>query len=93
MKNWQKLVLVFFIAAASLLAQFAFNAPLVARFIITVAGGILALSMFIEMIKTLRKGNYGVDLLAITAIIATLLVGEYWASLIIILYVGWRRNA
>lgn len=85
MKNWQKLVLVFFIAAASLLAQFTFNAPLVARFIITVAGGILALSMFIEMIKTLRKGNYGVDLLAITAIIATLLVGEYWASLIIIL--------
>lgn len=85
MKNWQKLVLVFFIAAASLLAQFAFNAPLIARFIITVAGGILALSMFIEMVKTLRKGNYGVDLLAITAIIATLLVGEYWASLIIIL--------
>lgn len=85
MKNWQKLVLVFFIAAASILAQFAFNAPLVARFIITVAGGILALSMFIEMVKTLRKGNYGVDLLAITAIIATLLVGEYWASLIIIL--------
>ncbi|WP_285119319.1 heavy metal translocating P-type ATPase [Lactococcus petauri] len=85
MKNWQKLVLVFFIAAASLLAQFAFNAPLVARFIITVAGGVLALSMFIEMVKTLRKGNYGVDLLAITAIIATLLVGEYWASLIIIL--------
>ncbi|WP_285121291.1 heavy metal translocating P-type ATPase [Lactococcus petauri] len=85
MKNWQKLVLVFFIAAASILAQFAFNVPLVARFIITVAGGILALSMFIEMVKTLRKGNYGVDLLAITAIIATLLVGEYWASLIIIL--------
>lgn len=85
MKNWQKLVLVFFIAAASLLAQFAFNAPLIARFIITIAGGILALSMFIEMVKTLRKGNYGVDLLAITAIIATLLVGEYWASLIIIL--------
>ncbi|MEY8457589.1 heavy metal translocating P-type ATPase [Lactococcus ileimucosae] len=85
MKNWQKLVLVFFIAAASLLAQFAFNAPQIARFIITIAGGILALSMFIEMIKTLRKGNYGVDLLAITAIIATLLVGEYWASLIIIL--------
>lgn len=77
MKNWQKLVLVFFIAAVSLLAQFAFNAPQIARFIITIAGGILALSMFIEMIKTLRKGNYGVDLLAITAIIATLLVGEY----------------
>lgn len=41
--------------------------------------------MLIQMIKTLRSGSYGVDLLAITAIIATLLVGEYWASLIIIL--------
>lgn len=85
MKNWQKLVLVFFISAASLLAQFAFGAPITARFIITIAGGVLALSMFIEMVKTLRKGKYGVDLLAITAIVATLWVGEYWASLIIIL--------
>ncbi|GBG96903.1 heavy metal translocating P-type ATPase [Lactococcus termiticola] len=85
MKNWQKLVLVFAIAIAALLAEFVFKAPLVSRGIVTVAGGVLALSMFWEMIKTLRSGSYGVDLLAITAIIATLLVGEYWASLIIIL--------
>jgi heavy metal translocating P-type ATPase len=84
MKNWQKLVITFIVAAIALLAQFAFGQPLTARVVITIAGSILALSMFIGMIKTLRSGNYGVDLLAITAIIATLLVGEYWAALIII---------
>ncbi|AYG01464.1 heavy metal translocating P-type ATPase [Lactococcus allomyrinae] len=85
MTNLKKLILVFVIALAALVAYFGFNQPLVAQMIVTIVGGILALSMFIEMIKTLRSGSYGVDLLAITAIIATLLVGEYWASLIIIL--------
>ncbi|MDR2977331.1 MAG: cadmium-translocating P-type ATPase [Streptococcaceae bacterium] len=84
MKNWQKLVITFFVAAIALLAQFVFGNPLMARVVITIAGSILALSMFVGMIKTLRSGNYGVDLLAITAIIATLLVGECWAALIII---------
>ncbi len=85
MKNWQKLVLVFLIAAAALIAYFGFGQQLIAQWIVTIVGGFLALTMFIEMIKTLRSGSYGVDLLAITAIIATLLVGEYWASLIIVL--------
>ena len=85
MKNWKKLILVFVIAGVALIAYFVFNQPFLARLIVTIAGGVLAFSMLIEMIKTLRSGSYGVDLLAITAIIATLLVGEYWASLIIIL--------
>src|SRR5699024_2284407 len=34
--------------------------------------------------KTLRSGKYGVDILAITAIVATLIVREYWASLMIL---------
>lgn len=85
MKNWKKLILVFVIADVALIAYFGFNQPFLARLVVTIAGGVLAFSMLIEMIKTLRRGSYGVDLLAITAIIATLLVGEYWASLIIIL--------
>ena len=85
MKNWKKLILVFVIADVALIAYFGFNQPFLARLVVTIAGVVLAFSMLIEMIKTLRSGSYGVDLLAITAIIATLLVGEYWASLIIIL--------
>jgi len=39
------------------------------------------------MIQDSRQGNWGLDILAVTAIIATLLVGEYWATLVIILMV------
>ncbi len=39
--------------------------------------------------SNLREGKYGVDILAITAIVATLAVGEYWASLMIFNYVDW----
>ena len=85
MKNSQKLVLVFIIAISALLASFVFHQGHIAYLIVTIAGGVLALSMFVEMIQTLRSGSYGVDLLAITAIIATLWVGEYWAALIVVL--------
>lgn len=38
-----------------------------------------------RMIRSLIQGHLGLDLLAVTAIIATVVVGEYWASLIIVL--------
>ncbi|MFM9878762.1 MAG: heavy metal translocating P-type ATPase [Rhodoglobus sp.] len=37
------------------------------------------------MIRRLIKREVGLDLLAVTAIVATVVVGEYWASLIIVL--------
>lgn len=85
MKNWQKLSLTFIVAIIALILDFGFKQPTMTRLLVTVVGVILAISMFIEMIKTLRSGRYGVDLLAIIAIISTLIIGQYWASLIIIL--------
>jgi len=38
-----------------------------------------------DMIKNLIGGQWGIDALAIMAIIATVSVGEYWASLVIVL--------
>lgn len=38
-----------------------------------------------DMIRDLLKGHWGIDVLAIMAIIATVVVGEYWASLVIVL--------
>ena len=38
-----------------------------------------------EMVRDLMRGHWGIDVLAIMAIIATVLVGEYWASLVIVL--------
>ncbi|MCO4250151.1 SDR family NAD(P)-dependent oxidoreductase [Pseudarthrobacter sp. MDT3-9] len=38
-----------------------------------------------SMVKALRSGRWGIDLLAVTAIAATVAVGEYVAALIIVL--------
>lgn len=45
----------------------------------------VAAKLFWGMIKELRTGKYGVDILAIMAIISTIVVGEYWATIVIVL--------
>ena len=84
MKNWQKLTLTFMIAIIAIILDFGFKQPTLTRLLVTVTGAILAISMFIEMIKTLRSGRFGAAFLAIIAIASTLIVGQYWASLIIV---------
>ena len=46
---------------------------------------IIGLKMFIGMVNDFRGGKYGVDILAIAAIAATIAGGEYWATLVIVL--------
>ncbi|MCH4171370.1 MAG: cadmium-translocating P-type ATPase [Lactobacillus sp.] len=79
-----KLGATLLVGICALVLTFAFNLPDVTRLLVTVAGGLLALSMVWEMVQTLKSGRYGIDLLAIMAIVATLVVGEYWASLMIL---------
>ena len=84
LSNKQKLGLILVIALIALVLQFGFHYPLLAQIIVTIAGALVALTMFIGMIKTLRSGKYGVDLLAILDVIATLSVSEYWAAMVIL---------
>ncbi len=46
---------------------------------------LVALREAVSMVRRLIKGEVGLDILAVTAIVATVVVGEYWASLIIVL--------
>ncbi|MFT2815333.1 heavy metal translocating P-type ATPase [Leifsonia sp. A12D58] len=46
---------------------------------------LVAARSLVNMLRELRSGSWGIDILAITAIVATVLVGEYVASLIIVL--------
>jgi len=85
MTHFKKFAMTLLIGALALISEFIFNRPRLAFMIIAITGGTLAFLMFVEMIKTLRSGKYGVDILAITAIVATLLVNEYWASLMILI--------
>lgn len=85
MSNFKKLGIILFVAVVALITQFVFDLPQLAFGMIAVVGGIMTLSMFISMVKTIKSGNYGVDILAITAIVSTLAVGEYWASLVVLI--------
>lgn len=83
-KNWQ-LMMVLVVSAVALVFAFILKQPLIAQGLITVMGSIIALIMFGGMVKTIRSGNFGVDLLAITAVVATLAVSQYWAAMIVLL--------
>ena len=39
----------------------------------------------ISMLKSMRTGSWGVDVLAIAAIVATVALGDYWAALVVVL--------
>ncbi|APR06861.1 cadmium-translocating P-type ATPase [Lentilactobacillus parabuchneri] len=85
LSNYTRLIGVLLVGVIALILQFALNLPMYAQIVISTLGSLIALLMFIDMVKTLRSGKFGVDLLAITAVIATIAVGEYWAALIVLL--------
>ncbi|MBO0452380.1 heavy metal translocating P-type ATPase [Candidatus Enterococcus murrayae] len=85
MSNSKKFLSTVVIGIIALVLEFGFQQNQAAFWLVAIVGGIMTISMLIGMIKTLRSGKYGVDILAITAIVATLLVGEYWASLMVLI--------
>lgn len=46
---------------------------------------LVTIPLCIDMVKTLRSGHFGIDVLAITAIVTSVILGEYWAAIIIVL--------
>ena len=61
------------------------GAPALVRWLFSGFGLFVAAIEAVRMVKELRRGAFGIDFLAITAIVATILVGEYVATLIIVL--------
>lgn len=83
-KEYWEFALTIVIGVITLILAFAFDRENVAQWAISIYGVFISVLMLIDMIKTLRSGRYGVDILAITAIIATIAVEQYWATLMII---------
>ena len=46
---------------------------------------VIATRSLISMIRALRRGTWGIDILAVTAIVATVALGDYWAALVVVL--------
>lgn len=85
MTHFKKFMITLMVGVLALIAEFGLKKPEWAFLLVAILGGLVALSMLKEMVATLRSGRYGVDILAITAIVATLAVKEYWASLMILI--------
>ena len=83
LRYW-RFALTLVVGIVALLLVFVFGQSTQAGWLITVYAIFISLFLFWDMIQTLREGRYGVDILAITAIVATFAVGQYWASLVIV---------
>jgi heavy metal translocating P-type ATPase len=56
-----------------------------ARWVLSAYALVIAVIAAWSMVKKLLSGHAGLDILAVAAILATIAVGEYWASLVIVL--------
>jgi len=56
-----------------------------AGIVLALSASLCAIPLVWGMIQDIRDGKYGVDILAATAIIASVALGEYWAGMIIVL--------
>ncbi|MCL2173812.1 cadmium-translocating P-type ATPase [Candidatus Saccharibacteria bacterium] len=83
LRYWQ-FALTLVVGVIALILAFAIAQATIAGWLISVYAIFISLFLFWDMIQTLRDGRYGVDVLAITAIVATIAVGQYWASLVIV---------
>lgn len=83
-KNYRILALVIIIFAAGIVLELT-GLHTAARWLLSVSALIAALPLAWGMIETLRAGEFGVDLLALTAIVTSVILGEYWAGMIIVL--------
>lgn len=59
--------------------------PVAVPWLLGVYAGAMALRSAIAMVRELRSGTFGVDILAVTAIGSTVAVGESWAAIVIVL--------
>ena len=63
-----------------------------AQLLATAFALIIAVQTSIRMIKDLVRGHWGVDVLAVMAIVSTVAVGEYLAALVIVLMLSGARR-
>ncbi len=72
------------VVVAALTGVLAFVAPTWALWPASAWALVMAVRSLISMIRALRRGTWGIDILAVTAIVSTVALGDYWAALVIV---------
>lgn len=61
------------------------NQYIAAHWVLGSVAIIATLPLLWNMIQDVRYGSYGIDILAITAIVTSVLLGQYWAAIVVVL--------
>jgi heavy metal translocating P-type ATPase len=85
LKRYRHFSLVIVAAIAGLLLQFVFHQPTAARWLVSGIAGLSCLVLLYDMWQDVRSGSYGIDILAITAIVTAVWLGQYWAAIVIVI--------
>jgi cation transport ATPase len=87
-----RLLSVVVLASVTTGALALFGADQPARWLVIIVAGAVGIHVAVGMIRDLIHGHAGVDLLAVTAIAATLAVQEYAAAMVIVLMLTGGRS-
>lgn len=92
-RQW-KFILVLVIGAIGLICQFGFHTKSlfqignlqfpIQAILIDVVGIMMTISLLGEIVSDFKSGRYGVDILAVIAVISTILIGDIWAEWMIL---------
>lgn len=56
-----------------------------AHWLLAAVSVVAVLPLLVDMWRTIRSGAYGIDILAATAILVSVILGQYWAGIVIVL--------
>ncbi len=73
------------VVGAGGLLLLAFGQAVISGWLVSIYALAVAAWQASHMIRDLRQGSFGLDVLAVIAIVSTVLVGDYWAALIVAL--------
>ena len=83
-KSYPWVIATLLVLVATLILEWS-DAHSAARWVATIFSAAVIVRVSIGMVKDLLKGHWGIDILALMAILSTILVGEYIAALIVCL--------
>jgi heavy metal translocating P-type ATPase len=84
LKEYRQLSFSIIAALAGLILDLAGFDP-AAHWVLGIGALLVTIPLLKDMLDTLRSGHFGIDVLAATAIITSVVLGQYWAAIIIVL--------
>ncbi|WEV39843.1 heavy metal translocating P-type ATPase [Lactobacillus sp. ESL0681] len=94
LKRQWKFILVLVVGVIGLICQFGFQAKSlfqignlqfpIQTILIDIIGIMMSISLLLEIVTDFKSGRYGVDILAVIAVVSTILIGDQWAEWMIL---------